>query len=294
MIGNSSPDKMPDLLRKISATRKKRLEEQISSQMTLPLWTEEQRGVPNGPLRSCLFAALGRGTRKHVERVPICSQGNTEIIYTGVRLDQDYLTLWETLIHMARSHELGTRCEVTIYQLLKELGKTDSGSNREILLRQLSNLSATDVEIAQGQYAYSGSLVDEAYRDKDSGLIVIMLNPKLVALFQPDQFTKISWAIRKGLKKPLAKWLHGFYSSHLRPFDVSVEYIRKLSGSEAQVLRDFRNHSLIPAFKELEAACEAKGEFFKWEILPNDLVRVHRTTALGKNPAFPDVPVLPS
>jgi hypothetical protein len=265
-----------EIIEKIKRTRKERLEQQIDSQLTLPLWTDEQRGVPNGPLRSCLFAALGRGQREYLEREPIQAAGNTSITYTGIRLDQDHLTLWETLLHIAREQHLGTKCEVTIYQLLKILGKKDTGGNREVLLKRLDHLKATAIEIKQGPYSYTGGLLEEAYRDDNTGLVIVILHKQLTALFQPDQFTKLSWNIRQCLSRPLSKWLHGFYSSHKQPFDVSVEFIRRLSGSEEKILRNFRNQRLIPALEELSEVCKKFDEHFSWTILPNGLVRVSR------------------
>jgi hypothetical protein len=265
-----------EIMEKLQRHRKNRIEQQIASQLALPFWGDDQRGVPNGPLRSCLFAALGRGGRRYMERAPIQTTENTSIVYTGVHLDQDHLTLWETLLHVAREQQLGSRCETTIYQLLKIMGKTDTGGNRQVLLTRLDHLQATALEIKQGSYSFTGSLVQEAYRDDTTGLVVIVLDPKLVALFQPDQFTKISWNIRQKLKRPLAKWLHGFYSTHLHPFDVSVEFIRRLSGSDTKSIRDFRNKILIPSLEELSNVCAEFEEHFSWKILPNGLVRVNR------------------
>jgi hypothetical protein len=264
------------MLAKIRRRRQETFERQIANQLTLPFWLEEQRGVPNGPLRSCLFAALGRGKRPHLDRTEMHAVGNCAIIYTGVRLDQDHLTLWETLLHIAREQELGNVCEVTTYQLLKILGRKDTGGNRNVLLLRLAHLQATAIEIKQGAQSYTGSLVDAAYRDDDTGMVVIKLNHDLVRLFQPDQFTKLSWNIRQTLTRPLAKWLHGFYSTHANPFDVSVEFIHRLSGSDTKNLTDFKNKLLIPSLEELDAACEQHGEHFKWVILPSGLLRVNR------------------
>jgi hypothetical protein len=264
------------IVEKIRKTRKRQLEKQIESQLTLPFWNDNQRGIPNGPLRSSLFSALGRGPRQLLERKPIQTIGNNSITYTGVHLDQDHLTLWETLLHVAREQQLGTKCEVTLYQLLKLLGKQDTGGNREVLLKRLDHLKATAIEIKQGPYSYTGGLLEEAYRDDNTGMIIIILHKRLAALFQPDQFTKLSWQIRQNIKRPLAKWLHGFYASHAHPYDVSIEFIHRLSGSEEKVIRNFRNQRLIPALEELSEVCKKFNEYFAWEILPNGLVHVSR------------------
>lgn len=65
-----------------------------------------RRAVPNVVLRSALFGAFGKGHRSYFEREQIAAYGNVEIIYTGSRLDQGDLDVWESLLHAARGHEL--------------------------------------------------------------------------------------------------------------------------------------------------------------------------------------------
>ena len=144
------------------------------------------------------------------------SQEGLRIIYTGARLDQGDLDVWETILHSARLHALGGECRVTGYELLKVLGKTDTGMNRDILDRRLSRLKATAVDVTVDRYGYEGSLVDEVFRDKETRHYVIRLNPMLGALFASDQFTVVDWTVRRSLVgKQLAQWLHGFMASWL-------------------------------------------------------------------------------
>ena len=67
-----------------------------------------------------------------------------------------------------RLQGLGNECRVTAYQLLKALGKTDSGKNREILDIRLSRMKATGIDVHIGRFGYEGSLIDEVYRDKET------------------------------------------------------------------------------------------------------------------------------
>src|SRR3990167_8346897 len=79
----------------------------------LLLWPEEMRGVPNGVLRSALFGAIKRGKRRYIEREPIASLGGIAILYTGPRLDQSDLDVWEGALHLARLAKLGDRIDFT-------------------------------------------------------------------------------------------------------------------------------------------------------------------------------------
>jgi hypothetical protein len=246
-----------------------------SNVVRLPVWPDVVRGVPNAALRSALFGAIKKGARPYLERQEIHAQDGVSIIYTGARLDQGDLDVWETVLHITRLQALGNDCRVTAYQLLKALGKTDTGSNRDTLERRLSRMKATGVDVHAGRYGYEGSLIDEVYRDKETREYVIRLNPKLSTLFAADQFTQIDWDVRHALDgQPLAQWLHGYYASHAQPFPVKVETIHKLCGSEAVRMDHFRQ-DLKKALEALTVASNANDQPFSYEIR-GDLVHVER------------------
>lgn len=243
----------------------------------LPIWPDAVRAVPNGMLRSALFGAIRRGSRRYMERERIAALEGIEIFYTGQRLDQGDLDVWETILHLARLQGLGNECRVTAYQLLKAIGKADTGGNREVLHIRLMRLKATSVEFEQSRYGYAGSLIDEVYRDKETREYIFRVNPKLRALFEPDQFTQIDWVVRRELDgKPLAQWLHGFYASHAKPYPVSVAKLRELCGSEAESLRHFRE-DLREALDAVVKAGMVKGQPFGYEIRDGDVVHADKT-----------------
>ena len=273
-------NEIDEKLAQARARGEQQLEATLLRQLSLPFWSEEQRGVPNGLLRSAIFAAIRRGKPIFLRREKLASLEGTSIIYTGIRLSQDYLTLWECLVHAARAQQLGNRCEVSTYQLLKLMNKVDTGGNRKVLYRMLAELQATAIEIKQGRYVYTGSLVEEAFRDDQAQRIVIVLNPRMVALFQSDQFTKVSWDIRQALKKPLAMWLHGFYSTHAKPFAYSTAKIHELCGSDAKSVKKFTEDTLEPALEELASVSRRHGEHFAYAVIGR-LVHVSRSPAIA-------------
>lgn len=241
----------------------------------LPAWPDSVRGVPNGVLRSALFGAIKKGPRAYLERKEIHAQEGISIVYTGARLDQGDLDVWETVLQIARTQALGDECRVTAYQLLMALGKTDTGINRTTLDRRLSRMKATGVDVNVGRYAYEGSLIDEVCRDKETREYVIRLNPKLCALFGADQYTQIDWSVRHALDgKPLAQWLHGYYASHAKPFPVNVATLLKLSGSENADPSSGRQ-TLRKALDAVADASQAEGQPFSYEV-KGDLVHVEK------------------
>jgi hypothetical protein len=248
-----------------------------ASTFRLTDWPEHARGIPNGFLRSALFAAIARGKRCYIEREQLAALDGLQIYYTGQRLDQGDLDVFATVLHATRFSSLGCQCRLRSYGLLKLLGKTDTGKNRRTLQQRLTRLRANAIEIRQGSYVYIGGLIDEAQKHETTQEWLITLNPKLQVLFAHDQFTRVQWAIRHSLDgKPLAQWLHGFYSSHAAPFPYRVETLQKLCGSDAQ-LRRYRQ-TLAEALAVVAAACEEGGEEFEYK-LRGDLVHVHRTAS---------------
>lgn len=261
----------------------------------LPLWPEPVRGVPNGLLRSALFGAIKRGKRRFLERAAIPCVGGVTITYTGLRLDQSDLDVWEGALHLARSVKLGNRVEFTERAFLRLIGRGGPNgrqlgkSDRDWLRKVLARLTATAVEVAHGPYAYCGSLIAEYFRDDTIGRYVVVLNPRIKALFNHDSWTGIDWSIRRSLVgHPLAQWLHGFYSTHAAPLPYRAETLHRLCGSEAgetassdadrhKAMLDWKEDSLVPALAALERVSAAAGQSFAWQIEGDNLVRVSRS-----------------
>ncbi len=244
----------------------------------LPHWSDSVRRVPNVSLRSALFGAIGRGRRQYVERMEIQAQGGISIHYTGALLDQGDLDIWVTILHMARAQQLGTEFRATAYRILKELGKTDTGKNRQILDRHLSRLKATALQVRVGDLSYEGSLIREVCRNHEAAdrSYAIRLDPKLRMLFVGDQFTEVDWSVRQALHgKPLAQWLHGFYASHANPFRLKLATLHRLCGSRASSLRDYKK-DLRRSLDSVAAASTIEGQPFSYAI-EGDLVRVKTT-----------------
>ena len=241
----------------------------------LPLWPEPVRAVPNGFLRSALFGAIAKGRRRYINGEDLAAVDGVTIRYKGERLDQGDLDVWESVLHAVRLQELGSQCRVTSYALLKLMGKTDTGKNRATLQTRIERLRANAIRMKQGRYSFIGGLVDEAYKDEETQEWVIVLNPKLRALYGADQFTQVEWGVRHALDgHQLAQWLHGFYASHAKPFPLKVETLLKLCGSEDASPTSGRQ-KLRKALDAVAEASEAHGEGFSYDIR-GDLVHVEK------------------
>jgi hypothetical protein len=253
----------------------------LAKVIRLPVWPEAVRAVPNGMLRSSLFGAIAKGRRRYINGEKIAAIDGIEIHYKGERLDQGDLDVWESVLHSVRLQDMGSQCRLTSYALLKMMGKTDTGKNRSTLQARIERLVANALTVKQGRYLYMGNLIAGATKDEVTQEWVIELNPKLRPLFAADQFTQIEWAVRYELNgKPLAQWLHGFYSSHAKPFPIKVETLHRLCGSEAKRMSDYK----IDLRRNLDSLAKASaihGERFSYRIC-GDLVHIEKKVSESK------------
>lgn len=237
----------------------------------LPLWRSPCRGVPNSILRSALFGAIKRGKRAFVQRQLLASTDGVNVLFTGPRLDQADLDVWEQSMHLARTGGLGTRIQFTAHGFLKGIGKNTSGANHKWLKGAFARLASAVVEIEDGKKAYFGPMLHHGARDDETGHYCIEINPAIVVLYGSDGWSQIEWGQRLALKRqPLAQWLHGFYSTHAAPYPMKVGTLHRLSGSENAQIAGFRRDLRWA----LDKLTDATG--WGWEIDDADLVHIRK------------------
>jgi TrfA protein len=206
----------------------------------LPLWPEYVRGVPNAVLRGALFT-VSKERETFSKRTLIATVENLEIRYLGTRLNQLDLDVWETLMHLARLQPLSSEIRFTAHSMLKELGRGTSGKHHEELKEQIARLAGGLAEITwkKEKKTFMGTLISSVFRDEDSGIYVVKFNRDFGKLYAHGH-TSIDWGQRQSLgQHNLAKWMHGFYSSHEKPYSYKVETLQRLCGSQSQ-RREFR------------------------------------------------------
>lgn len=229
------------------------------------VWSEGSRCAPNLLLRAALFAALGDAPRRFLDRVELATNANSKLIYTGVQLDQGDLDVWLNMLHIARLQPMGNQVRFTAYRMLKLLGRADTGGNRRTLHKRILRLKATAIELQSGHITYMGSLIQYGCKDDINREYMIVIDPALHPLFDQHQFTYLDKAIRHELEgKPLAQWLHAFYSTHGAPYPLSATYLRQLSGSTNACPKSFRQ-KLKRALADVELACQVRGRHFQAE-----------------------------
>lgn len=217
----------------------------VPQQIALPFWPEHLRGVPKAALYSALFAPIRKGAREAVQRESIASINGYRIVYTGFRLDQADLDVFEQVLHMFRGGAGASRQQavhITTRDMLKRIGRAQGKANREWLLKSLARLQACAVEIEKDGQVYSGSLISEQARNREAGdnTHAIIISPRLVALFDQG-YSQVVWAQRLALaRKPLAQWLHGFIAGQRHPLTFKLADLTRYADSNYARERDFR------------------------------------------------------
>lgn len=237
-----------------------------------PLWADPKRGIPNHFARSALFTARKSSGSDLIRNKEIFCQGGLSIKYTGVRLTQDHLDVYETIMHLFRDQPENTEVPFTSHGLLKAMGRRTGGKDHLRLRSSLRELTATSVEIKRDEKSvYWGSLLPEGSEDTDTGRFTVKVNRRLIKFFN-DGFTLVEQNQRQQLaRSPLARHLQGWISSHKNPYPVTVAYLYSLTGSETKKLFHFRANLKVALSKLIEA-----GVISEWTIDDKDKLHIRK------------------
>ena len=256
----------------LSELERKSAERSLSKNVFLPEWPESKRGTPNSFLRSALFSVNNcEKERPFLRDVVVASQEGITVVYTGQQLNQEDLTLWEALVHLAKGSPLDDVCEFTAYGILKSLSLPDNGESYARLKASVDRLAKCSVVIKQGRGEFIGHLINSALIDEHTHHYKISLGRELIKLYGGNTCTWIDSGERLQLRKrSLAQFLHGYYSSHKDPYPVKVETLHKLSGSAIKSMPSFKQ-TLKKALNEL-----VQINFIEGYSIEVDLVSINR------------------
>lgn len=205
--------------------------------------------LPNDVLRSALFGVSEKVFRRETKIASV--EGLDVFMVRGYRPTQSHLDVWEHCLALAAKHGTGKQIRFSAYSFLTAIGRATGKSDYEWLKEAINDLAGCLVRISNGRHSYFGTLIQEGFRDEATNEYVIKVNERLALLFMGNNWTALNCEQRKKLRKrPLAQWLHAFYSTHAKPHPYKVETILKLCGSEVGELKKFRQ-MLRRALKEL-------------------------------------------
>ena len=244
-----------------------------AAKIMLPFWPDAARSVPNVFLRSALFC-ISDARIDYETRTQIACVEGYEVHFLGKSLSQTDLDVWEMLLHLARLQPLDQPIRFTAHEFLKMLGRQTSGKAHEQLKEELARLGGAWTEITdrKANVTYAGHFIDSFVRDNETATYAVSISPEFAQLYLAG-YTMVDWSQRQSLgKNGLAKWLHGHFSSHSKPFAYKVSTLQNLSGSRSSSIKSFRQ-KLKAALIELESC----GAISKWSIDDTDRVHAVRT-----------------
>ncbi|NOT54774.1 MAG: hypothetical protein HOP18_09240 [Deltaproteobacteria bacterium] len=235
----------------------------------LPLWPEQARAAPNVILRSALFPATNK--RRWVNNEIIASLDGVEIRFQGKSLTQKHFDTWAELVHLARNHPLGEECVFTAYGFLKTQKLAMGSHGYQQLADELKDL-LQPVSITWNGKTYQGGLIYRVKRDDDTKCYKVRIDPDIIKLFSPDEYTIMDWEQRRQLgRNDLAKAVHNHIISHASMFDYTLTKWRELTGNTEE-LKQYRRR-----FKKVLNSFKEKGIIQDWSIDPeSDCVHIER------------------
>ena len=256
----------------IECNRKKEEERLETGVIYLSAWREDRHGSPNSLMRSALFAAIQSKDRVYLNKAEVFSQQGVNISYTGQQLNQEDMTVWLALVDLMKKDPLGTECKFTAHEILKYMGLPTGGTQYEQLEMAVRRMAACLVEVETERYIYGKSLIEGFVIDKDTNQYRVKLSRHLIKLFGDSDWTAIDWEQRKQLRnKQLCLKLHDYYSSHDKPFSVSLKFLSDLTGSVNKQKADFKR-KVKTALEEL-----VKIGFLSSYSIEGDIVKVERS-----------------
>lgn len=238
----------------------------------LPSWPDDQRGMPNEMLRSSFVTARQSGPRVEMKGTVIATNAGRTMLYWGEELrkkDEDVLL---EIYHRQRGQPLGTPIICQPKDFLRSMRWPDSGRSYTELYECLERIqrasihfkldedgTGRDYEIIQGPLLTKLRIAH--YESVGLREIEVTVNPQTRDLWTAYHYTLIDFETRLQLSGPLAPFMHRYYSSHRKPFPVSVAYLQKLCGSGTTSLARFKQ-SLKEALQQLVDVGFLSGFFF--------------------------------
>lgn len=183
--------------------------------VTLPIWPDAQRAIPNHLARSSLFAPVARGRRKlHVD-AELASRSDARILFSGQQLDEADCDVFMQAMHEARRVPLGEPVTINRAQFLRAIGRATGKQNYEWLHASFKRLAFAMLSIETKRYTIGTPrsevmhLVDGFSHDPEADTYVLRIDPRMLVLYGNREFARIDRDKRLRIEHQadMAKWL---------------------------------------------------------------------------------------
>ena len=172
------------------------------------------------------------------------------------------------VMNLYRSRKQRDMCGVSLscYTLLRELGRTNSKSNRTALIERLRRLSEGLITIELDGARWTGSLLT-LYDNEPKGRLWVQPSRAFQPFFLGSEWQRLEWSVRLALghdQLALALWC--YFRTFAHPFPVKVETLRERVGSETGDLSVFRGRVRTAIRHVAETVAQQTGAALDWEI----------------------------
>lgn len=259
----------------------------IANKLHLPYTDTDQSPLPNLFLRSNLFSASKTHGKKDEPvrnfKITCYHSDKEELLLTSYRefnqLDLDLLIVLLSLQQEQDSNYVKT----TMYEISTMTTGHHGKNQYEAILEQLEAFRNANLKFKFKGQGFVGGILQNIWFDDIEKKYIIEFNPKLQPLFSTHNWTKLDLNIRSNLKSNLAKWLHGFYSSHLNSnFPIKSETIYLLSGANDSNIRRWTSVRLVESLEELKNSYESLNLKFEYS-LEKCLLKVKKSQSNSQN-----------
>lgn len=259
----------------------------IATQLHLPFTDNEHSPLPNLFLRSNLFSASKTHGKKDTPirdfKITTYQPGKEELLVTAYRSfnqsDLDVLLVLIQLQQEQQSHFI----KITAYELAMKITGFHGKNQYEAIKEQIKLFRNANIELKFNNYEFVGGILNNAFFDNEQQHYVIEFNPKLQPLFSKNSWTALDIKIREKLSSNLAKWLHGFYSSHLNSnIPIKTETIYNLCGATDSSMRRWNSVRLVDALENLKDVYAGLNLKFEFE-LNNGLLKIKKSQSKSQN-----------
>jgi hypothetical protein len=218
------------------------------------------RSIPNNFARSSLFTAKSsREPRATMMNKQLFHCGdNVVITFSGIELrSYDDELVWMQIITYAKSVSLGNSFDVSLTDLLRDIGWPRNGSYyekaRDCIIRLRANVIIVQNISAFGKSGTMSLIQDFTSVNDNLGKpnqYRMTIHPNLICLFAGNTFTSHKWAVYRELS-PIARRLADYAGSHKTPYPLDIEAFRKMCDSNNANMRSWKTR-VISACREVQ------------------------------------------
>lgn len=205
-----------------------------------PLWPKSNVGSPNRFICSSIFSSIQSRNRLIVNNSEIACEKGISIKFTGETLNQEDFQVWKALVGLSKNKSINGSFDATDTTILDMLGfNFYSGGHYHRIRTSLARMSDCNIQITRNdELIYCSSLITFIEKNEKNIYTIKISEPLSVLYMKGNKASNLY--IDKLRRKHLAQSLYNYYVGRKSTGCVSVETIKKFSGSKNNHMAGFK------------------------------------------------------